>query len=93
MTPSQVKANDIATSGGALIYFNLLNVSSLRQLYKAWMRLKRLPHKCVWKEKYNINHALTCKTRGIVTFHHNEIVNITAHISLHMQRRMERTYI
>ena len=45
------------------------------------------------EKKYKINHVLTCKTGGFVTFHHNEIVNITANISLHMQKRMERACI
>ena len=45
------------------------------------------------EKKYKINHVLTCKTGGFVTFHHNEIVNITADISLHMQKRMERACI
>ena len=40
--------------------------------------LKRLPHECVCKAKCNIDHALTCKTRGFVTLRYNEIVNVTA---------------
>ena len=42
--------------------------------------LKCLPQECVCKAKYNIDHVLTCKIRGFVTLHHNEIVNVTADI-------------
>ena len=45
-------------------------------------KLKRLPHECVCKPKYNIGHALTCKTGRFVTLHHNKIVNATADMLL-----------
>ena len=84
MTPAQLKANDIATSGGASIWLSSLPLKHERfslakgeffdaVLLKIWMG-----HECVYKTKYNINHALTCKTRGPFKLRHNEIVNVTA---------------
>ena len=89
MIPAQLKANDIATWDGASIWLPSLPLKhgslSLTKLefVDAFLsryewELKRLPHECVCKAKYNIDHALTCKIGGFVTLHHNEIVNVTA---------------
>ena len=89
MTPAQLKANDIATSGGASIWLSSLPLKHERfslakgeffdaVLLRYGWELKCLPHECIYKTKYNINHALTCKTRGLFKLRHNEIVNVTA---------------
>ena len=87
MIPSQLKANDIATWDGASVWLSSLPLKheslSLTKLEffdavlsRYGWELKRLPHKCVCKANYNIDHALTCKIRGFVTLRHNEIVNV-----------------
>ena len=89
MTPMQLKANDIATSDGASIWLSSLPLKdekfslTKREFFDAvalryGFELKRLPHECVCKAKYNIDHALTCKTGGFVTLRHNELVDVTA---------------
>ena len=68
MTPTQLKANDIATSDGASVW-----LSSLPFKHETWSKyeffdvvllrygweLKRLVPECFCKAKYSINHALT----------------------------------
>ena len=72
MTLAKLKANDKATSDGASIWLSLPLTHERFSLTKreffdavllryGWER-KRLPHECVCKAKYNIDHALTCKT-------------------------------
>ena len=91
MTPAQLKANYIATSDGASIWLSSLPLKherfsiTKREFFNAFLlrygwELKRLPHECVCKAKYKIDHALTCKTGGFVTLRHNEIVNVTADV-------------
>ena len=83
MAPAQLNANNIATSDDASIWLSSLPLKhekfSLTKceffdtvLLRYGWELKRLPHKCVCKGKYNINHALTCKTGGFVTLRHND---------------------
>ena len=91
MTPAQLKTNDIATSDSASIWLSSLPLKqerfslTKRKFFDAilvrygWEH-KRLPHEYVCKAKYNIDHALTCKTIGFVTLRHTEIINVTADI-------------
>ena len=69
MTPAQLKPNDIATSDGASIWLSSLPLKherfslTRREFFDAVLlryewELKRLPHECVCKAKYNIDHAL-----------------------------------
>ena len=89
MTIAQLKANDIATSDGASIWLSSLPLKherfslTKREFFDAVLlgygwELKRLPLECVCTAKYNIDHALTCKTGGFVKLRHNEVVNVTA---------------
>ena len=82
-------AKDIATSDDASIWLSSLRLKherfslTKREFFDAVLlrygrELKLLPHKCVCKAKYNIEHALTCKTEGFGTLHHSETVNVTA---------------
>ena len=81
MAPTQLKANDTATSDGASIWLSSLPLTKRKffdaVLLRCGWELKHLPHECVCKAKCNIDHALTCKTGGFVTLCHNEIVNVT----------------
>ena len=81
MAPTQLKVNDRATDG-ASIWLSSLPLTKRKFFDAVLLRhgweLKHLPHECVCKAKYNIDHALTCKTGGFVTLRHNEIVNVTA---------------
>ena len=81
MAPTQLKANDTATSDGASIWLSSLPLTKRKffdaVLLRCGWELKHLPHECICKAKCNIDHALTCKTGGFVTLRHNEIVNVT----------------
>ena len=89
MAPAQLKVDDVATSDGASIWLSSLLLKHERfsltkceffdaVLLRYGWELKRLPRERVYKAKWNINHALTCKTGGFVTLRHNEIANVTA---------------
>ena len=89
MAPAQLEANDIPTSNGTSIWLSSLLLKherfslTKRAFFDAvsliyGCELKRLPHECVCKAKYSIDHALTWKTGGFVILQHNEMVNVTA---------------
>ena len=82
MTPEQLKTSNIVTSDSASIWLSYLPLKHERpsltkqefftaNLLRYGWELKRLPHECVCKVKYNIDHALTCKTGGFVTLRCN----------------------
>ena len=89
MAPAQSKANNISTSDGTSTWLSSLPLKHQRfsltkrkffdavLLRNRW-ELERLPHECICKAKYNIDHAFTYKTGEFVTLCHNEIVNFTA---------------
>ena len=91
MTPAQLKASGIATSDGASIWLSSLRVKherfslTKREFFDAVLlrygcELKCLPQECACKAKYNIDHALTCKTGGFVKLPKNKVVNVTANM-------------
>ena len=91
MTPEQLKTSNIVTSDSASIWLSYLPLKHERpsltkqeffnaNLLRYGCELKRLPHECVCKVKYNIDHALTCKTGGFVTLRYNENVIVTEDI-------------
>ena len=91
MTPAQLKANDIATSDGASLWLSSLPLKHERFssttpeffdefLLRYWWKHKHFSQKCVQKAKYNMDHALTCKTGRFASRRQNEIVNDTADV-------------
>lgn len=89
MTPSQIKANDIAQSDGASIWLSSLPLKrdgfnlTKREFYDA-VRLrygwtpKNIPNECVCGGNFTIDHALSCKLGGFITLRHNELREIMA---------------
>ena len=91
MTPAQLKASDIATLDGASLWLSSLPLKHERfsstkpeffdaVLLRYRWKHKHLPQKCVRKAKYNMDHALTCKTGRFVSLRQNEIVNDAADV-------------
>ena len=77
MTPPQLKANDIAQSDVASIWLSSLQIKSenfnitKREFFDAVLlryvwQLQKLHAECVCRSKFNVDHALSCKTGGFV---------------------------
>ena len=91
MSPSQLKANEIACSDGASIWLTTLPLKyeqftlTKREFYDAislrygW-DMKNIPNQCVCGKRYSVEHAMICKVGGLVTLRHNELVDVTANL-------------
>ena len=91
MNDTQKKLNEINQEPGASIWLSTiplieegytLNKQAFTDMIKTrygW-QLQKLPENCVCGQKFNVEHALSCKKGGFVTIRHNKVRDITANL-------------
>ena len=89
MNKDQIRGNDVAQMKGASAWLNSLPLKdegyrlSKREFFDAialryrWM-VKRLPTNCACSQKFNIDHAMQCKTGGYIHRRHDQLRDLFA---------------
>ena len=89
MTPSQIRTNDMNCEIGASNWLTALPIEksgfhlTKREFWDSVLMryewpLPRLPSRCVCKDQFNVNHAMTCQNGGFLIHRHNEIRDLTS---------------
>ena len=89
MNHEKIRLFDLSMESGASIWLTtlplkdegfILNKQSFWDLirFRYGWSLKRLPELCECGNKFDVDHALSCKKGGFVSLRHNQIRNITA---------------
>ena len=75
---SQLTPNDyLFVISNGVLFMQQRGQYAIIKLRYGWC-MPRIPSECACGNKFNIQHALSCKKGGFITLRHNEVRDITA---------------